>query len=884
MVEADEPAVEEAAEEVTEPAPAAINVPLFYSREADRSELDDELDEMFDELRRPAPEPKMSELDAIMLELEQGEDTRATAVLPAQDVLWQQEEAARAAARQAEEEFAQILVQHSVEAAQQTMQEQEQEQEPRDSWIDIDITDGEEEAAPETAMEEVLQVEDTLFCAEEDFSQEYVESAVQVEEEQREEPVVADETVWQAIFEDTQEIEAAAPYAYDVEVLVADEVSPQEAARIVEDYQRAVGVETEDPWLQVQQQWNIPEPQALVDGETVDPQKAEHIRQEADAIADELERETADEESLREDIDAPEGDEAFAARSQALYEKLRVVPVMVEEMPPVRQDVEIRLDDEERIADPIESADDYEIIVLDDEEEFTEEEDDIEIELYEMEEAAEEESIAADLPETEEEPVEADDEIEIELYEMEEEPAQSADDYEIIVLDDDEEIAEEEDDIEIELYEPEEESIAADLPETVEESGEADDEIEIELYEMKEEPIESADDYEIIVLDDDEEIAEKEDDIEIELYELEEAVEVQDDIQIESDGTQEAAEPVMQAAQETPEEQPPVQEETAQEQEEDDFPMDPETALRQKIMREMPESLRNSPMAARAAALMATMHRVDAESARIDRRMSALNPQNDEDETRAIYGRTSVAEELPADFDLFGDEKAAQEDVPDVIELGGVTEETAEEPAQAQADVIELGGVVEEIVEETEEAVPVLEGELFIPADDAVAMTLPEAELVRAYGYEQVETVEDVVPVVEETAQQEDALEHTRTIAREIFEQYDSMQEEEAETEPAVDSASDAAEEEQVRDHYSPMDDAQQYFVPSAVEMDLEEEGYPGEIYDEHLIAYAAQMEEIEDFDRRMQEAYREQAAQEAAQDDEETYLVEEFPEDEFAE
>ena len=67
-------------------------------------------------------------------------------------------------------------------------------------------------------------------------------------------------------------------------------------------------------------------------------------------------------------------------------------------------------------------------------------------------------------------------------------------------------------------------------------------------------------------------------------------------------------------------------------------------------MREMPESLRNSPMAARAAALLASMYRVDADAARISRQMDALNPQSDEEETRAIYGRNSVDEALPEDF------------------------------------------------------------------------------------------------------------------------------------------------------------------------------------------------------------------------------------------
>ena len=680
---------------------APIAVPLYYTRDDRDAALDEELDEIFGELmrdtRHDTPE---GELDEFLEELETSQDDSASrAPIPADrlaDVLSREDEERGESAEPTAETHEEPTEEDSPapvepididvdepqtwqeavadEAIRHAEQLREGEKPRRTMFVprivqtppaeeeaeEIEATDApdllpEDAAAPEPAAEDVLPGE---LPGEETESGDLQSSAAEDPARDEDNHENNDnnnivETADEAPENDAVAApRASAPYAYDVEVLVADEVPPQEANRIVGDYERSRGQNVGDLWEQVQKHWDIAEPLRIANENEVriSPEKEAFIREQADAIADELAAdEPIDTQHMR---DAVNSDEAFAARSRALYDKIRIATPVIppqdarQSAAPAQEALETSFDDMLKTDFDAASdvfgdfdASDASDEAYDDDFEDTSDEafgDDFDDELDEpAEEPVFEENApvvpaaldalytppaALDAPETDEETDEAEDDDE--TFEA-----------------DGDEISEESDARDaVEAGENAEVSEKAILKES---AGDIAVEETVERTETADEP---ALEEEI-----EEETAES---AEANAEEIEAAA--TDDAQTAVEETE--AEPLDAAETET-------DEEDADEDAEEDEPaaLPPQDPF---LAAGVPAS---GPMAALAASIRATQRQLEQEIARIRKRFAAISPEADEDETRAIFGRASIDEELPQSAEN-AEEEEAREIVLDAID------------------------------------------------------------------------------------------------------------------------------------------------------------------------------------------------------------------------
>ena len=683
------------AEEKADDAPIAV--PLYYTRDDRDAALDEELDEIFGELmrdtRHDTPE---GELDEFLEELETSQDDSASrAPIPADrlaDVLSREDEergeSAEPTAETPEEpteedspapvEPIDIDVdepqtwQEAVadEAIRHAEQLREGEKPRRTMFVprivqtppaeeeaeETEATDApdllpEDAAAPEPAAEDVLPGELPGEEAEADDLQSSAAEDPARDEDNHENNnnnnivETADKAPENDAFAAPR---ASAPYAYDVEVLVADEVPPQEANRIVGDYERSRGQNVGDLWEQVQKHWDIAEPLRIANENEVriSPEKEAFIREQADAIADELAAdEPIDTQHMR---DAVNGDEAFAARSRALYDKIRIATPVIppqdarQSAAPAQEALETSFDDtaETDFDAASDVFDDFDASdasgeAYDDNFEDTSDEafgDDFDDEI---DEPAEEPVFEEDAPVV---PAALD-----ALYT----PPAALDAPETDEAEDDDEIFD------------------ADGEESSEESDAQDAAEAGETAEVSEKAIlkESAGDIAVEETVERTETADEpalEEEIEEETAESAEAnaeeieAAATDDAQTAVEETE--AESIDAAETET-------DEEGADGEAEEDEPaaLPPQDPF---LAAGVPAS---GPMAALAASIRATQRQLEQEIARIRKRFAAISPEADEDETRAIFGRASIDEALPQSAEN-AEEEEAREIVLDAID------------------------------------------------------------------------------------------------------------------------------------------------------------------------------------------------------------------------
>ena len=735
---------------------APIAVPLYYTRDDRDAALDEELDEIFGELmrdtRHDTPE---GELDEFLEELETSQDDSASrAPIPADrlaDVLSREDEesgkSAEPTAETSEEpteaspapvEPIDIDVdepqtwQEAVadEAIRHAEQLREGEKPRRTMFVprivqtppaeeeaeEIKATDApdllpEDAAAPEPAAEDVLPGE---LPGEETESGDLHSSAA--EDPARDEDnhenndnnnivETADEAPENDAFAAPR---ASAPYAYDVEVLVADEVPPQEASRIVGDYERSRGQNVGDLWEQVQKHWDIAEPLRIANENEVriSPEKEAFIREQADAIADELAAdEPIDTQHMR---DAVNSDEAFAARSRALYDKIRIATPVIppqdarQSAAPAQEALETSFDD--MAETDFDAASDVFGETFDDDFEDTTDEafgDDFDDEIDEpAEEPAFEEDapvVPAALDALYTPPAALDAPIGEDAPETDE-----AEDDDDAVEADGEEISEKSDARDaVEAGENAEVSEKAILEES---AGDIAVEETVERTETADEP---ALEEEI-----EEETAES---AEANAEEIEAAA--TDDAQTAVEETE--AEPLDAAETETDEA------DADGDAEEDEPaalpPQDPFLAAG------VPAS---GPMAALAASIRATQRQLEQEIARIRKRFAAISPEADEDETRAIFGRASIDEALPQSAENAEEEEAREivlDAIDDEMNDTAVLDDLFEDaPARDGADVSSEEETAEEAAEDEATDADDAFGELF--ADDAGDEFVADAE------------------------------------------------------------------------------------------------------------------------------------------------------------
>ena len=668
------------AEEKADDAPIAV--PLYYTRDDRDAALDEELDEIFGELmrdtRHDTPE---GELDEFLEELETSQDDSASrAPIPADrlaDVLSREdeerEESAESPAQAPEaptedspapvgpididvdepqtwqEAVADEAIRHAEqlregEKPRRTMfvprivQTPPAEEKAAEEIKAADAPDllPEDAAAPEPAAEDVLPGEEAESG---DLQNSAAEDPARNEDNHENINIVetADETPENDAFAAPR---ASAPYAYDVEVLVADEVPPQEASRIVGDYERSRGQNVGDLREQVQKHWNIAEPLRIADENKVriSPEKEAFIREQADAIADELAAdEPIDTQHMR---DAVNSDEAFAARSRALYDKIRIATPVIppqdarQSAAPAQEELGTSFDDMPKT--DFDAASDVSGEAFDDDFEDTSDEafgDDFDDEL---DEPAEEPAFEEDAPVV---------------------PA---------ALDT--------------LYTP---PAALDAPETDEETDEAeDDAVEADGEEISEESDaqdaagagETAEFFEKAIL--------KESAGAIAVEEMVERAETADEPALEEEIEEETAESAeanaeeieaaatddAQTAVEETEAEPLAETETDEEDADGEAEEDEPAALPPQdpfLAAGVPAS---GPMAALAASIRATQRQLEQEIARIRKRFAAISPEADEDETRAIFGRASIDEALPQNAETAEEEEESRRIVLDTID------------------------------------------------------------------------------------------------------------------------------------------------------------------------------------------------------------------------
>ena len=733
------------AEEKADDAPIAV--PLYYTRDDRDAALDEELDEIFGELmrdtRHDTPE---GELDEFLEELETSQDDSASrAPIPADrlaDVLSREDEEREesaespAQAPEAPTEDSPAPVepididvdepqtwQEAVadEAIRHAEQLREGEKPRRTMFVprivqtppaeeeaeEIEATDApdllpEDAAAPEPAAEDVLPGE---LPGEETESGDLQSSAAEdpARDEDNHESIniveTADETPENDAFAAPR---ASAPYAYDVEVLVADEVPPQEANRIVGDYERSRGQNVGDLWEQVQKHWDIAEPLRIANENEVriSPEKEAFIREQADAIADELAAdEPIDTQHMR---DAVNSDEAFAARSRALYDKIRIATPVIppqdarQSAAPAQEALETSFDDMPKtdfdaasdVFDDFDASDASDEAFGDDFEDTSDEAfgDDFDDEIDEpAEEPAFEEDApvvpaaldalytppaALDAPETDE--AEDDDDI----FDADgEEISEESDARDAVAAGESAEVSEKA------ILKESAGDIA--VEETVERTETADEPALEE--EIEEETAESA---------------------EANAEEIEAAA--TDDAQTAVEETE--AEPIDAAETET-------DEEGADGEAEEDEPaaLPPQDPF---LAAGVPAS---GPMAALAASIRATQRQLEQEIARIRKRFAAISPEADEDETRAIFGRASIDEELPQSAENAEEEEAREivlDAIDDEMNDTAVLDDLFEDaPARDGADVSSEEETAEEAAEDEATDADDAFGELF--ADDA---------------------------------------------------------------------------------------------------------------------------------------------------------------------
>ena len=676
------------AEEKADDAPIAV--PLYYTRDDRDAALDEELDEIFGELmrdtRHDTPE---GELDEFLEELETSQDDSASrAPIPADrlaDVLSREDEESGKSAEspaQAPEEPTEASPapvepididvdepqtwQEAVadEAIRHAEQLREGEKPRRTMFVprivqtppaeeeaeEIEATDApdllpEDAAAPEPAAEDVLPGE---LPGEEAESGDLQSSAAEDPARDEDNHENNDnnnivETADEAPDEDAFAApRASAPYAYDVEVLVADEVPPQEASRIVGDYERSRGQNVGDLWEQVQKHWDIAEPLRIADENEVriSPEKEAFIREQADAIADELSAdEPIDTQHMR---DAVNSDEAFAARSRALYDKIRIATPVIppqdarQSAAPAQEALETSFDD--MAETDFDAASD----VFDD---------------FDASDASDE-AYDDDFEDTSDEAF--GDDFDDEIDEPAEEPA-FEDDAPVVpaALD--------------ALYTP---PAALDAPETdeaedddetfdadgggISEESDARDAAEAgENAEVSEEAIlkESAGD---IAVEETVEHAETADEPALE-EEIEE--ETAESVEANAEEIEAAATDDAQTAVEETEAEPldAAETETDEDDADGEAEEDEPAALPPQdpfLAAGVPAS---GPMAALAASIRATQRQLEQEIARIRKRFAAISPEADEDETRAIFGRASIDEALPQNAETAEEEEEEEE-------------------------------------------------------------------------------------------------------------------------------------------------------------------------------------------------------------------------------
>ena len=676
------------AEEKADDAPIAV--PLYYTRDDRDAALDEELDEIFGELmrdtRHDTPE---GELDEFLEELETSQDDSASrAPIPADrlaDVLSREDEEREesaespAQAPEAPTEDSPAPVepididvdkpqtwQEAVadEAIRHAEQLREGEKPRRTMFVprivqtppaeekaaeEIEAADApdllpEDAAAPEPAAEDVLPGE---LPGEEAESGDLHSSAAEdpARDEDNHESINIVETADEAPENDAFAApRASAPYAYDVEVLVADEVPPQEANRIVGDYERSRGQNVGDLWEQVQKHWDIAEPLRIADENKVriSPEKEAFIREQADAIADELAAdEPIDTQHMR---DAVNSDEAFAARSRALYDKLRIATPVIppqdarQSAAPAQEELGTSFDDMPKT--DFDAASDVSGEAFDDDFEDTSDEafgDDFDDEL---DEPAEDPAFEEDAPVV---PAALD-----ALY-----TPPAALDAPIGEDADEADEAEDDDDaVEADGDEISEESDAQDAAE----AGET-----AEFFE-KASLKESAGD---IAVEETVERAETADEPALE-EEIEE--ETAESAEANAEEIEAAATDDAQPAVEETEAEPLAETETDEEDADGEAEEDEPAALPPQdpfLAAGVPAS---GPMAALAASIRATQRQLEQEIARIRKRFAAISPEADEDETRAIFGRASIDEALPQNAETAEEEEESRRIVLDTID------------------------------------------------------------------------------------------------------------------------------------------------------------------------------------------------------------------------
>ena len=426
-----------------------------------------------------------------------------------------------------------------------------------------------------------------------------------------------------------------APYAYDIEVLVADEVPPQEAHRIIEDYERSRGHVVTDLWEQVQKHWDINEPVRVAPQicedvqQQEDAQREEFIRAQADAIADEWEQ-----QELPQELAEPQegSDDDFAAQSQALYARIRVAEVPQADLFSAQTDTESMMFDAQDVPQETPYSEDFRM------QDEAQAQDDAQISSDMQQDAVQ---MSSDVQET--------------------------------------------------LHVPETSDADQKTPDvTAWEDVPPQEDAPL----VKPQPQEAVQDYADVAQDDTD-------------------------------------------AQETNVEQ-------------EDLPY-----AGTDTQQEMPNKKagpRSGAVAALAASIRASQRQVEEEIARISKRFAAISPQADEEETRAIFGRASVEEDLPKMSDEAQDDDTRNVRVNAQETHSESQNDDAEEKQQDDSaillgaaagfvrddDVIELppAGVSED------ESVPVVEGVVYVSSEEAEAFGMPEEDIVRAYGYDKVRTVE----------------------------------------------------------------------------------------------------------------------------------------------
>ena len=686
------------AEEKADDAPIAV--PLYYTRDDRDAALDEELDEIFGELmrdtRHDTPE---GELDEFLEELETSQDDSASrAPIPADrlaDVLSREdeerEESAESPAQAPEaptedspapvepididvdepqtwqEAVADEAIRHAEqlregEKPRRTMFVPRIVQTPpaeKEAAEEIKATDTpdllpEDAAAPEPAAEDVLPGELPGEEAESgDLQNSAAEDPARNEDNHESINIVetADETPENDAFAAPR---ASAPYAYDVEVLVADEVPPQEASRIVGDYERSRGQNVGDLWEQVQKHWDIAEPLRIADENKVriSPEKEAFIREQADAIADELAAdEPIDTQHMR---DAVNSDEAFAARSRALYDKIRIATPVIppqdarQSAAPVQEELGTSFDDMAQT--DFDAASDVSGEAFDDDFEDTSDEafgDDFDDKL---DEPAEEPAFEEDAPVV---PAALD-----ALYT----PPAALDALYTPPAALDAPIGE--DAPETDEAEDDDDAVEADGEETSEESDAQDAAETGETAEFFEKAIlkESAGD---IAVEETVERAETADEPALE-EEIEE--ETAESVEANAEEIEAAATDDAQTAVEETEAESLAETETDEEDADGEAEEDKPAALPPQdpfLAAGVPAS---GPMAALAASIRATQRQLEQEIARIRKRFAAISPEADEDETRAIFGRASIDEALPQNAETAEEEEESRGIVLDTID------------------------------------------------------------------------------------------------------------------------------------------------------------------------------------------------------------------------